>query len=134
MSNQELLVANFTNSKNKLSKIIDDDKFNEAIKKELVYIKNINNDIYAKINNEYIANEFINNYLKNFEDIFNQLCGENFSIHINASEQEPVYSKTFKVNLEHTGINKDQTFDNIVECKFNEEAITYAKKIIKNNK
>jgi chromosomal replication initiation ATPase DnaA len=134
MINQELLVANFANSKNKLSKIIDDDKFNEAIKKELIYVKSINNDIYAKINNEYIASEFISNYLKNFEDIFNQLTGGSFSIHVNAIESELVQQKNFKINLEHTGIDRTQTFDNIVECKFNEEAITYAKKIVKNNK
>jgi chromosomal replication initiation ATPase DnaA len=132
MINQELLVANFTDSKNKLLKIIDDDKFNEVIAKELVFVKNINNDIYARINNDYIANEFINNYLKEFEDIFNQICGEKFFIHINAVEE--VQQKASKINLKHTGIDEEQTFNNIIVGKFNEEAITYAKKIVHDNK
>jgi chromosomal replication initiation ATPase DnaA len=132
MINQELLLTNFAESKNKLSKLINDDKFNELLEKELIFLKNVNNDIYAKINNNYIAHEFINNYLEKFENIFNQLSNEKFSIIINATDD--TQCEITVVNLDNTGINKEQTFDNIIEGKFNEEAISYSKKIIQNNK
>jgi chromosomal replication initiation ATPase DnaA len=120
--NQEFLRL----SKIKIKSLVNDELFFEVIEKELKIeqIDTENELIILSLDNKFVLNQFIENYLNDFNKIFNSISENKYVLTFDGVKQN---TSTYKTEI--YGVNKEMNFNNITVGQFNEVAILYGKKI-----